>query len=678
MASALWDRVPSDPGWFRDPAALEAAARLAVVVAVPFLALYFAGAELVAIWAMLGALNIVLSGFGGSRRQVVLSTAALTVAMATFALVGPLIAHSDAAVVLATFIVAFAAGWLGLLSSYWRVGGPLALIVFVIGVSLPGSVEIGVEAAGGILIGGAAALAGLLAVPTAGPAGLLFDRLATSFEAIADAVGRVIPASAGGAAVDAATESDRLGLEALRHQIDETRDFLADNAWAVAGHGPSEHLQVALIQDVERIAGDVGRLAALIEDEPLGQPERELIAPALEAVVEAIRELAASIRNRRPTDPAYLRAAVGGPGVESQGTAMIARGWLADDVMAAAANATAIPRPLGSQRRAYREELRRELSRESPYFLFGLRLGIAVAAGTWLYLALGLSDAHGLWIPVTIIVVVQPTLAGSVERTLERFGGTLVGVALALGLLALIGEQEVPTVVLFPFLLFATVYLGRIDYAVAVAFITLSVVLLFDLLEPAGASTDLERLSGTVVGIAIGAAATFALWPRSLHRTLVASAANLIDASGRCLAASQQAGPDSSRPCDGATEALLRYASAERLYVRQPGDLALDRGALYELDRASQRLLELATMIRGLAQPTRQTLATPMTGDILRMGALASALRDGCRGVVSDCSRTADATDGVQSDPLIKFLLLTARAEIDAVERAVALLRPAG
>ncbi len=81
MAARIRDRVPGDAAWYRDPAALGAATRLAVVATVPFLALYFGGAELVAIWAMLVALNIVLSGFGGSRRLVVLSTAALTLVM---------------------------------------------------------------------------------------------------------------------------------------------------------------------------------------------------------------------------------------------------------------------------------------------------------------------------------------------------------------------------------------------------------------------------------------------------------------------------------------------------------------------------------------------------------------------------------------------------------------------
>ncbi len=52
--------------------------------------------------------------------------------MTISALSGPLIAHSAVAVVLSTLVVGFAAGWLGLLSDYWRVGGPLALIVFVI------------------------------------------------------------------------------------------------------------------------------------------------------------------------------------------------------------------------------------------------------------------------------------------------------------------------------------------------------------------------------------------------------------------------------------------------------------------------------------------------------------------------------------------------------------------
>ena len=123
----------------------------------------------------------------------------------------------------------------------------------MISVSLPGNIGTGVEAAIGILIGGAAALGGLLAVATAGSAGFR-DRLATSFEAAADTVGRVTSTGAGGAAADAAGGSDVLDLEALRRQLDETRDFLAANAWAPTGRAPAEHLRVALIHDAERIA----------------------------------------------------------------------------------------------------------------------------------------------------------------------------------------------------------------------------------------------------------------------------------------------------------------------------------------------------------------------------------------------------------------------------------------
>ncbi len=695
--SAIRDRMPAGAGWYRDPAALRAGARLALVVAVPFLALYFAGAQLVAIWAMLGALNIVLSGYGGSRRLIVLTMTALALAMATAALVGPLIAHSSVAVVLSTLVAGFAAGWLGLLSDYWRVGGPLALIVFVISVSVPGNIDTGLEAAIGVLVGGGAALAGMLLLPGASSAGLR-DPLAASFESAASTLGRLVPArggETGSGPAKAAAGGAAVGLEALRSRLEETRELLAANAWATTGRAPGEHLRVALIHDAERIAGDVGRLVALLGEEPLGRDERRLAAPLVEAVVEASHDLAASIRDGRPAETARLRAAAAQLGDEPSSPALIALRGLADDVIAATANAAELARPIAApgavrvielgrsevydrraERRSVRRALRRELSLESPYLLYGFRLGVAVAAATALYLTLGLSNAHGLWIPVTAVVVIQPTLEASVERALERVVGTLVGVAIALGLLALIEGEDAVIVVLFPFLLFATVYFGRINYGVAVVFITLSVVLLFDFLSPAGASTGLERLTGTAIGIAIAAVATFALWPRSLHRTLIASAAGLIDACARCLAASPETGGDPPRDCGAAAEALFRYRSAERLYVRQPGDLALDRGALYELDRASQRLFELGTTIRSFAQPTRRGVSTSMADDVARLEALEQVVRDGGGGAIQEDSRTVDAGAAAEDDARTRYLAQTARAEIDGVERAVAGLRP--
>ncbi|MCX5559577.1 FUSC family protein [Streptomyces sp. NBC_00038] len=75
--------------------------------------------------------------------------------------------------------------------------------------------------------------------------------------------------------------------------------------------------------------------------------------------------------------------------------------------------------------------MRRELHRGSPITRHATRV-TAVAAtgyllGTWLPLG------HGYWAPLTSVMVMRPDFSQTYSRAVARFGGTLVGVALATG-----------------------------------------------------------------------------------------------------------------------------------------------------------------------------------------------------------------------------------------------------
>lgn len=119
---------------------------------------------------------------------------------------------------------------------------------------------------------------------------------------------------------------------------------------------------------------------------------------------------------------------------------------------------------------------------------------------------------HGYWLPFTMLVVLQPDFGSTREKAAQRVLGTLAGGLIASSLLWL----HPPLPVLFVAIaatIFAFGYYVKRNYAVAVVFITLMVVLLTESHHPVTLAFTLERMGSTLAGglLALGAALIF--WP---------------------------------------------------------------------------------------------------------------------------------------------------------------------
>jgi len=75
--------------------------------------------------------------------------------------------------------------------------------------------------------------------------------------------------------------------------------------------------------------------------------------------------------------------------------------------------------------------IRAQLSLRSAVFRHALRVAVASAAATAITLWLDLP--HGIWLPMTTLVVLQPEFGGTFARALERTAGTAAGAAIAGG-----------------------------------------------------------------------------------------------------------------------------------------------------------------------------------------------------------------------------------------------------
>lgn len=150
-------------------------------------------------------------------------------------------------------------------------------------------------------------------------------------------------------------------------------------------------------------------------------------------------------------------------------------------------------------------------TRVDPALLrFTLRIGVLMMFGVVVFKALDLP--HGYWLPFTIVVVLQPDYGSTRQRAVQRVIGTLGGSLIASALLwldlpfAALATASAVTIFLFG-------YFVKRNYAVAVFFVTLFIVLLTETNGSVTLAFTVERLASTLGGGALALLAAFYFWP---------------------------------------------------------------------------------------------------------------------------------------------------------------------
>src|SRR4051794_29024219 len=156
------------------------------------------------------------------------------------------------------------------------------------------------------------------------------------------------------------------------------------------------------------------------------------------------------------------------------------------------------------------ETLRAHFSFRSAIFRHALRVGLATAAGT---AVAHLQLAHGIWVPMATLIVLQPEFGGTINRALQRTAGTVAGAALAGLMLATLNGTLVFEPLLIV-LLFAAFFVLRRRYGLGVTFPTPIVVLILATADTSPWWDTLERIVDTILGAALGLEAGYLFWPR--------------------------------------------------------------------------------------------------------------------------------------------------------------------
>lgn len=164
--------------------------------------------------------------------------------------------------------------------------------------------------------------------------------------------------------------------------------------------------------------------------------------------------------------------------------------------------------------------MRGELRRRSPILRHAVRVSAAVTIGYLVGTALPFG--HGYWAPMAAVMVMRPEFSQTYSRSVARFGGTVVGVALATGMARATRPDETLLAVLAVICAWLMYLLMRTGYAVSQICISAYVVFLLGMAGDDWSQTVVERVVLTLAGglLAMIAYAVYPAWetPRLRNR----------------------------------------------------------------------------------------------------------------------------------------------------------------
>ena len=168
------------------------------------------------------------------------------------------------------------------------------------------------------------------------------------------------------------------------------------------------------------------------------------------------------------------------------------------------------------------EVLTGNLNLRSPIFKHSLRLAVMTMIGYGVGMFFSVQNAY--WILLTLIVIMRPTFGLTKTRSKERTIGTLIGGALAVGIVLITQNTTAYGILAIVSLVIAFSMVQR-NYKAAATFITLSVVFIYALLRPDIFNVIQYRVMDTLIGAGLATLGNLLLWPaweiQGMQKTLL-------------------------------------------------------------------------------------------------------------------------------------------------------------
>jgi uncharacterized membrane protein YccC len=558
-------RPPRDPGF----SALRRAARAAIVIP-----LAFAFADLLLrdaqslIFVMFGCFSLlVISDFGGLRRPRAVAYLLATMVGAALVALGTLASSSAWLAAIVMLVVGFALSFSRLFGGYVTAAFTGMVLSFVIAVTLPAPVAAIPDRVGGWAIAGLVSTVAAVALWPLFERVTMRDQAARALRSLADLV-EGLRAGAG--------EGDLRRLKDLaRRAVQAARQAYAAGKKRPAAPARHDRAFVELLTEPDRILQIIEH--PFNEDRPAVRPDLpdgdELIA----AVVAAMRASAAVLTGGPPPDVHAIevvrnrhRSALDRWAVEQLKAGRpvedVLDGLDYDDTLRVVSYLTYLlsrnaviaagrePDPRGTAVQVLRT-IRIHLESPSTVLQDSFRVAIGLALAVWVARAFDLS--HAFWVVLGTIQVLRSNALGTGRTVIQAVAGNAIGVVIG-GLFALVaGNHPVLMWAAFPVAVFGAAYAATtIGFMMSQAAFTINLIVVFNLISPAGWQIGLVRIEDLMVGALISLVVGLLLWPRGARRELALALASVYRSLGpylhhafdRVLGFELAGEPDPARP----------------------------------------------------------------------------------------------------------------------------------
>jgi hypothetical protein len=616
------------------PAAMRAVRATIVMPALFALTYKVIGDLQMATFAAFGSFaTLVLASFGGSRRDKAVAHLQLALVGSAALIIGTAVSGNAWLAAVVTVPVAFAIFFGGVAGPNAASGTTAALLAYVLPVATPhGTIaEIPSRLAGWWLASVVGTAAVLLLSPRS-PG----DRLRAAAATSANALARQLQAVERGDA----TPADREAVIAAKHQLINlfTTTPYRPTGLATADQGlanVAEMLEWVASLTTDAIDGRADTPKADADRELLGVAARVLADVALllsdqDVALEDVARDIGRLEEARAASSAGQQTPSGDPGgataaaqhaVHAQTVAVAARSAVADALITAG---RADPETVAAQRRSWygggsqdgplaagrlgglagaAREAARHADPRSVWFRSSMRGAVALALAV---LVADLTDVqHGFWVVLGTLSVLRTNAAATGATVIRALAGTVVGFAVGSALMLAIGTNPTTLWIVLPIAVLVAAYTpGTAPFAVGQAAFTVTVIVLFNLLVPAGWKVGLVRVQDVVIGCAVSLVVGLLFWPRGasgavgddLAAAFRAGAAYLTQAVDWSLGLRQEA-PDTAV---AAVTAGTRLDDALRLFLSEQGTKRVSKHDLWTLVMATTRVRLTAASLAGL------------------------------------------------------------------------------
>jgi len=256
--------------------------------------------------------------------------------------------------------------------------------------------------------------------------------------------------------------------------------------------------------------------------------------------------------------------------------------------------------------------LRTHLRPQSRWFRNAVRAAVALGASAAVADLVHLE--HSFWVVLGTLSVLRSSVMDTGASAVQSISGTVLGFAVATGVIVSLGDRDPALWVLLPITIFAAAYLSTVvSYLVGQAAFTVLVVVLFNLLEPTGWSLGLVRVERVALGVAVSVIASIIIWPRGVNHDLAKAVAaeyhaaiEYVRATLRAVLGAQPAAPETD-PTEGTATASASVPDEPALATAHY--LALSTRALTEsefgdlMNSRGSKEVGVDTWARLVAQP---------------------------------------------------------------------------